>query len=144
MYLLFLIFVFICLFVLDNKPRRSSRRAQQPCIRIRVRASPNKQIDATAAEDIAEAANAFSEYAIALNKRAEYAAKEADKSRRTAADLRRKLNSCALAFSERQTLEKQLTAAERAEVKHNADAKRLYAQAQTQYTKARKIEEKAR
>lgn len=144
MYLLFLIVALVLLSCTNEKPRRISNRARQPCIRIRVRAKPSKQIDTTAAEDIAEAANAFSEYGIALNKRAEYAAKEADKSRRAAADLRRKLNSCALTFLERQTTEKQLAAAERAEVKNNADAMRFYAQAQAQYAKARKMEEKAR
>ena len=128
------------------QPRRnSSGRSRQRMARIRIhpstRAAP---IDETAAEDAAESINAFAEYGIALTQRADFALKESKRQRRNADILRVELDSEALTYKKRQTLEKQLAAAERAEVKNNADAMRLYAQAQVQYAKARKMEEKAR
>ena len=128
------------------QPRRSgSGRSRQRVARIRIhpstRAAP---MDDTAAEDAAESINAFAEYGIALTQRADFAMKESKRQRRNADILRVELDSEALTYKKRQELEKQLAAAERAEVKNNADAMRLYAQAQIQYTKARKMEEKAR
>lgn len=128
------------------QPRRSgSGRSRQRVARIRIhpstRAAP---IDETADEDMQETINAFAEYGIALTQRANFAMKESDRARRNADILRVELDSEALTYKKRQALEKQLAAAERAEVKNNADAMRLYAQAQIQYAKARKMEEKAR
>lgn len=128
------------------QPRRSgSERSRQRVARIRIhpstRAAP---MDETAAEDAAESINAFAEYGIALTQRADFAMKESKRQRRNADILRCELDSEALTYKKRQALEKQLAAAERAEVKNNADAMHLYAQAQVQYAKARKMEEKAR
>lgn len=124
--------------------RRGSGRSRQRVARIRIhpstRAAP---MDETAAEDMQETINAFAEYGIALTQRANFAMKESDRARRNADILRVELDSEALTYKKRQALEKQLAAAERAEVKNNADAMRLYAQAQIQYAKARKMEEKA-
>ena len=127
------------------QPRRSgSGRSRQRVARIRIQPSTRSApIDETAAEDMQETINAFAEYGIALTQRADLALKESKRNRRNADVLRCELDSEALTYKKRQTLEKQLTAAERAEVKNNADAMRLYAQAQVQYAKARKMEEKA-
>lgn len=128
------------------QPRRSgSGRSRQSVARIRIRPSTRAApIDETAAEDAAESINAFAEYGIALQQRADFALKESKRQRRNADILRVELDSEALTYKKRQALEKQLAAAERAEVKNNADAMHLYAQAQVQYAKARKMEEKAR
>ena len=128
------------------QPRRSgSGRSRQRVARIRIQSSTRAApMDETAADDAAESINAFAEYGIALTQRAEFALKESKRARRNADVLRYELDSESLRYKKRQTLEKQLTAAERAEVKNNADAMRLYAQAQIQYAKARKMEEKAR
>ena len=128
------------------QPRRiGSGKSRQRVARIRIhpstRAAP---IDETAAEDMQETINAFAEYGIALTQRADFAMKESKRQRRNADILRCELDSEALTYKKRQALEKQLAAAERAEVKNNADAMHLYAQAQVQYAKARKMEEKAR
>lgn len=125
--------------------RSGSGRSRQRVARIRIRPSTHAApMDETAAEDMQETINAFAEYGIALTQRADFAMKESDRARRNADILRVELDSEALTYKKRQALEKQLAAAERAEVKNNADAMHLYAQAQVQYAKARKMEEKAR
>ncbi len=125
--------------------RNGSGRSRQRVAHIRIQPSTRAApMDETAAEDAAESINAFAEYGIALTQRADFALKESKRQRRNADILRCELDSGALTYKKRQTLEKQLAAADRAEVKNNADAMRLYAQAQVQYAKARKMEEKAR
>ena len=98
------------------QPRWSgSGRSRQRVARIRIQPSPAACMDDTAAEDAAESINAFAEYGIALTQRADFAMKESKRARQNADVLRVELDSEALTYKKRQTLEKQLAAAERAE-----------------------------
>ena len=144
MQLIILFFVMLLSLVLGSTNRRKKKPGgSRARAYIRIRPSGDEFIAETAADDAAESINAFAEYGIALTQRADFALKESKRARRNADVLRCELDSEALTYKKRQTLEKQLATAERAEVKNNADAMRLYAQAQIQYAKARKMEEKA-